>query len=102
MLHVTHAEYLGGHQVRLQFNDGFSGIADLAGRLTGPVFEPLNDADVFRQFDVVGHTLTWPNGADFAPEYLRELASGRMAEQTVAADVPIGSTPVGESNVARG
>ncbi len=102
MLHITHAEYLVGHQVRLQFDDGFSGIADLAGRLTGPIFQPLNDVEVFRQFVIVGHTLSWPNGADFAPEYLRELADSRRAEQTNPADVRIGSTQDGESAAARG
>jgi len=102
VLHITHAEYLGGHQVRLKFDDGFSGVADLAGRLTGPVFQPLNDIEAFRQFEIIGHTLSWPNGADFAPEYLRGLANGRIAEQTNAADVPIGSTHDGTSTAARG
>ncbi len=42
---------------------------------------PLNDPTEFRQFAIVGHTLAWANGADLAPEYLRELADGRFAEQ---------------------
>ena len=81
MLHVTRAEYLGSFRVRLEFSDGFSGEVDLSGRLTGPIFMPLNDPVEFRQFAIVGHTLAWPNGADLAPEYLRELADGRFAEQ---------------------
>jgi hypothetical protein len=34
----------------------------------------LNDIQVFKQFSVHPelHTLTWPNGADLAPEFLRE------------------------------
>jgi hypothetical protein len=38
----------------------------------GPVFEPLRDPAVFKQFEIHPefHTLTWPNGADFAPEFL--------------------------------
>ncbi len=41
---------------------------------SGPVFEPLRDPAVFRQFQVHPefHTLVWPNGADFAPEFLRD------------------------------
>ena len=81
MLHVTRAEYLGGFCVRLEFNDGFSGIADLSGRLSGPVFTSLNDVEEFQRFELVGHTLCWQNGADFAPEYLRELAAERIAER---------------------
>jgi hypothetical protein len=39
----------------------------------GEVFEPLSDASYFRQFRVHPElgTLVWPNGADFAPEFLR-------------------------------
>jgi hypothetical protein len=81
MLHVTRADYLDGYRIRLDFNDGFSGTVDLCGRLTGPIFEPLNDVDRFRQFEIGGHTLCWQNGADLAPEYLRELANGLIAEQ---------------------
>lgn len=75
MLHVTQADYLGEYRIRIAFNDGFSGVIDLDGRLTGPVFQVLNDVNEFERFTLVGHTLSWRNGADFAPEYLRELAS---------------------------
>jgi hypothetical protein len=42
--------------------------------LYGPVFEPLRDAAVFKQFRVHEEfrTLVWPNGADFAPEFLHD------------------------------
>jgi len=82
MLHVKEAEYLGDFRVRLEFSDGFVGVADLSGRLTGPVFQPLNDVCHFRQFTLTGQTLCWPNGADLAPEYLRQLAADQVAEQS--------------------
>ena len=61
---------MAGHVVWLRFRDGTSGEIDLAAALRGPVFEPLRDPAVFRQFRVhlEFHTLVWPNGADFAPE----------------------------------
>ncbi len=89
MLHVTLAEYMGDFRVRLEFSDGFVGIADLSGRLTGPVFQPLNDVRQFRQFTLTGHTLCWPNGADLAPEYLRQLAANKVAEQSGEPEPPI-------------
>jgi hypothetical protein len=58
--------------VRLTFSDGASGDADLRNELDGPVFGTLKDLEQFKRFSVARHTLTWPNGADFAPEFLRE------------------------------
>ena len=47
-------------------------VADLRAELEGPVFGSLRDIEQFKRFSVAYHTLTWPNGADFAPEFLRE------------------------------
>ena len=79
MLHVTAAEYLGQHRIRLSFNDGSGGVVDLAGALDGPVFRPLQDPDAFRRFRLEGHTIAWENGADLAPEYLHRLIHGDVA-----------------------
>jgi predicted nucleic acid-binding protein len=75
IIHVIHARYLRDHVVWLQFNDGTTGSVDLAAELEGPVFGPLKDVEAFKGFTLAYHTLTWPNGADFAPEFLRERAS---------------------------
>lgn len=78
MLHLEKAEYLHDYKIRVQFNDGSSGVVDLEGSLWGPVFEPLKDQGTFKQFTVspVLHTICWENDADFAPEYLhREMIS---------------------------
>jgi hypothetical protein len=69
--YVTKARYLGGHRVRLCFDDGVVGDVDLGPFLNGPVFQPLKDPTYFAGFGV-DHTLVWPNHADFAPEFLRE------------------------------
>ena len=79
ILNVIEARYLGGHRVWLRFNDGVEGEIDLAGELQGEVFEPLHDPEYFARFEV-DHTLTWPNGADFAPEYLRDRMSTRTID----------------------
>ena len=46
--------------------------ANLADALSGPVFEPLRDQALFAQVAVEPEleTVTWPNGADLAPEFL--------------------------------
>ena len=71
--HITKAQYLDDHRLHLWFNDGTDGEVDLANQLGGPIFAPLRDTDYFRQFRLEGHTVAWPNGADFAPEYLHRL-----------------------------
>ncbi|MGZ5049534.1 MAG: DUF2442 domain-containing protein [Methylobacter sp.] len=71
-LHVTQAKYCGDYKVWLSFNDGAEGEIDLASELYGEIFEPLKDKEFFRSFQLEGHTLSWSNGADFAPEFLRE------------------------------
>ena len=69
---ILEARYRGGHVVWLRFRDGSAGDVDLAGELQGPVFEPLRDPAYFRAFTLHPDfcTLVWPNGADFAPEFL--------------------------------
>ena len=80
ILHVIEATYLEGYRIRLAFNDGCSGVVDLKDCLDGPVFIPLKDISLFSQFSLEGHTVSWPNGADFAPEFLRGLVvNGRTS-----------------------
>ena len=74
MVRVSEARYVKGHTLWLRFSDGLEGEVDLSEELEGPIFEPLRDANVFRTFQLHPelHTVTWPNGADFAPEFLHE------------------------------
>jgi hypothetical protein len=71
--HITHARHVTGYTLWLRFNDGVEGEVNLGAELYGEVFEPLKDFDYFRQFQVHPElrTIVWPNGADFAPEFLR-------------------------------
>jgi hypothetical protein len=74
MPRLVEARYVRDYVIWLRWTDGSEGEVDLAGDLDGPVFEPLKDKRYFRSFvlspDI--HTLVWPNGADLAPEFLRE------------------------------
>jgi hypothetical protein len=71
------AEYVRDYTIHVRFADGVEGDVDLADELWGEVFEPLKDLDVFRSFhfDKEINTVTWPSGADFAPEFLYERAA---------------------------
>ena len=72
--HILEARYVGGHVLWLRFRDGLAGEIDLSTSLEGPVFEPLRNLTFFQSFMIHPefHTLVWPNGADFAPEYLHD------------------------------
>jgi hypothetical protein len=72
LIHVVNAKYVDGYRIEVTFNNGRTGIADLAEALKGPVFEQLKDESEFRRFEVDEEldTLVWANGADLAPEYV--------------------------------
>lgn len=74
---VVRAEHRGGYRIHLTFNDQSERTVDFRKWLEGPVFEPLKDPVYFRQFFLDGGTVTWPNGADIAPETLYEAAASR-------------------------
>lgn len=81
-LHVTSVEVLDDFCLYLKFNNGEEGIVDLKPELYGEVFELLRDPNLFRQVYLTSRTIEWPNGADFAPEYL--LALVQQQAQVVA------------------
>jgi hypothetical protein len=73
---VVEVKPLDGYRLWLRFHDGMAGTVDLANELWGPMFEPLKDAEFFARASVDPdlETVTWPNGADFAPEFLYHAA----------------------------
>ncbi len=86
-LHVNAVKYLGEYRLRLAFNDGSIKDVDLKNELYGQIFEPLQDLTYFQRVLVNPDTQTieWPNGADFAPEFLNEIGETvPMAEKVTA------------------
>ena len=75
MLHINSVKYLGDFRLWVSFSDGTKGEVDLEGCLRGPVFEPLHDQCLFAKVcvDPELETIIWPNGADLAPEFVKEL-----------------------------
>jgi hypothetical protein len=71
------AEVTHDYVVRLTYADGLIADVDLAYILNlGPIFEELRSPDVSRRLRATraANTITWPNGADIAPESLYERA----------------------------
>lgn len=74
---VTGVEYLGGHALRVRFDDGLERVIDFLPVLGGSMFSPLRDREIFSRvrIDPECHTLVWPNGADFDPATLHDWPS---------------------------
>jgi hypothetical protein len=81
---VVEIKTLDDYKLWVRFQDGKSGSVDLSGELWGPMFEPLKDKKFFGKAEIHPElaTVTWPNGADLAPEFLY---------RKVAEPVPLGS-----------
>jgi hypothetical protein len=90
-LHVTSVTYLEDYKLRLLFNDGVAKEVDLRDELYGEVFEPLKDVKLFKQVTINSdtNTIEWPNGADFAPEFLYEIGKG-LEKTAPAVELPVG------------
>ena len=70
---ILEVRYIGAYTIWLRFADGTEGEVNLENELEGEVFEPLKDLAYFRAFILHPElrTVVWPNGADFAPEFLK-------------------------------
>lgn len=74
------------YRLFVEFDDGESCEFDLSSRLFGPMFEPLRDPVFFRLVvvDEFGAPC-WPNGADLAPDALRQILRNRALREAVQA-----------------
>ena len=83
MPRVIDATYLHDYFIYIVFSNGKEGSIDLSPFIGQGVFEPLTHKDYFKKLFVDGWTISWPNGADIAPETLYDLIerSGDMVNE---------------------
>lgn len=78
MKYVVKVEPLGGHRLRLRFDDGVEGVLDFAEFLEfDGVFAPHRDPAFFAKVFIEGSTIAWTNGADLDPVVLYGRVTGR-------------------------
>jgi hypothetical protein len=80
---VVRAEHRGDFRLRVVFNDGSENTIDFSPWLTGPIFEPLKVPAFFTRYFIDGGTVSWPNGADVAPETLYAVPGRRAHNKRV-------------------
>ncbi len=75
IIHVTEVRVVGPYSLELAFDNGVRKRVNLRRELYGPIFEPLRDPAYFAlaHLDPDTRTVTWPNRADFAPDFLFQL-----------------------------
>jgi len=79
MVRIQHAQYEGEYRVRLRFDTGEEGVADLRDVITKyEAARPLLDQAEFAKFTLdEWPTIVWPCGFDLAPEMLYERITGK-------------------------
>ena len=70
MARVIDAKYIKDYTLEIVFSNGEKKVVDFRKYIYGEVFEPLKDIKYFKKFFVDGWTVSWPNGADVAPDTL--------------------------------
>lgn len=67
---IVNAKPLHHLAVEVQFADGIEGRVVIDPSSLQGVFAPLTDPHYFQQVEVANDTITWPNGADLAPDVI--------------------------------
>ena len=86
MLHVIDAKYIGDYRISVEFNDGCRFVADFESVIKSdhrPIVQQLADINIFKDFSLQAHTITWSNGVDFAPEFIKGLVNSPFQRQRI-------------------
>lgn len=68
---VTKVKVVRPYVLDLEFSDGIRREVDLGSEIQkGRIYDALKEPEFFAQAYTDGESVIWPNGADFAPEFL--------------------------------
>jgi hypothetical protein len=79
-------EVVSDYTLRVVFDDGTEQVLDFRPILTGELYGPLRNVELFNQvrIDREIETLVWPNGADFDPATLHDWPTQEPAFRELA------------------
>ena len=83
---VVGFEIVASHTLTVRFDDDTTQTIDFRPVLSGELYSPLNDVNLFNgvRIDPEVHTLVWPNGADFDPATLHDWPMHEAAFRELA------------------
>lgn len=85
---VTKIDYKDNYIYNITFDNGVSGDVDFSEYIDkGPIFAPLRKMEFFEKATIESGTISWPNGADVAPETLYEKVNRQKAVGEFARNV---------------
>ena len=67
MLHVDSAKYHSGYIIAVDFEKVIFNDSRA-------IVSALRDLEVFKDFSIQNHTISWASGLDFAPEFIKECS----------------------------
>ena len=81
MRRITEVEVLGGYTLKLSFDNGISGVADLSALVGKGVFALWNNEAAFRSFQIGSSgELTWGGQVDLCPDALYMKVTGQKPQ----------------------
>ena len=79
----AHAEMYYEYKMTVSFNDGTSHLVDFEKTVfndSRAIVSALKDLAVFKDFSIQNHTISWANGLDFAPEFIKDCSIKLLGE----------------------
>lgn len=89
MSHVLSVTPVDGFRLHVKFDDGSEGTHDFSALVKerGAIVEPLRDEAYFARVFLEFGALTWPNGYDMCPDWLRmEMEAAGELTRVAAGD----------------